>query len=225
MRHTAFKSPLSYPSSYGGFIKGILRGVRCTKSLRVLFLHRRPPSWTTLVLYSRAVFLFNEPAFSIMVGSLKMNTTLEYSTRVVQEGDRRCKKSTLNDLAYLTPLRIPLMNPVSVSDALCRWCRWHWSSLYNTFTYSFFIIHLLPRPSIVTRLGTVETRNTISSSASSSLYSVLIKQLGESILLNRIGFCHVGFSICTAWTRLNYLWPAAYVLLAPISRLHNIKIQ
>ncbi len=49
-----------------------------------------------------------------MVGSLKMNTTLEYSTRVVQEGDRRCKKSTLNDLAYLTPLRIPLMNPVTV---------------------------------------------------------------------------------------------------------------
>ncbi len=40
-----------------------------------------------------------------------MNTTLEYSTRVVQEGDRRCKKSTLNDLAYLTPLGIPLMNP------------------------------------------------------------------------------------------------------------------
>jgi hypothetical protein len=50
-----------------------------------------------------------------MVGSLKMNTTLGYSTRVVQEGDRRCKKSTLNDLAYLTPLRIPLMNPVSLS--------------------------------------------------------------------------------------------------------------
>jgi hypothetical protein len=50
----------------------------------------------------------------ILVGSLKMDTTLEYSTRVVQEGDRRCKKSTLNDLAYLTPLRIPLMNPVIV---------------------------------------------------------------------------------------------------------------
>ncbi len=50
-----------------------------------------------------------------MVGSLKMNTALEYSTRVVQEGDRRCKKSTLNDLAYLTPLRIPLMNPVELS--------------------------------------------------------------------------------------------------------------
>jgi hypothetical protein len=50
----------------------------------------------------------------ILVGSLKMDTTLENSTRVVQEGDRRCKKSTLNDLAYLTPLRIPLMNPVIV---------------------------------------------------------------------------------------------------------------
>jgi hypothetical protein len=50
----------------------------------------------------------------VLVGSLKMNTTLEYSTRVVQEGDRRCKKSTLNDLAHLTPLRIPLMNPVYV---------------------------------------------------------------------------------------------------------------
>jgi hypothetical protein len=30
---------------------------------------------------------------------------------VVQEGGRRCKKSTLNDLEHLTPLRIPLMNP------------------------------------------------------------------------------------------------------------------
>jgi hypothetical protein len=47
-----------------------------------------------------------------MLGSLKKNTTLEYSTRVVQEGDRRCEKSTLNDLAYMTLLRIPLMNPV-----------------------------------------------------------------------------------------------------------------
>ena len=40
-----------------------------------------------------------------------MNTALEYSTRVVHEGGRRCKKSTLNDLVHLTPLRIPLMNP------------------------------------------------------------------------------------------------------------------
>ncbi len=37
-----------------------------------------------------------------------MSTALEYSTRVVQEGGRRC---TLNDLVHLTPLRIPLMNP------------------------------------------------------------------------------------------------------------------
>jgi hypothetical protein len=35
---------------------------------------------------------------------------------VVQEGDRRCKKSTLNDLAYLTPLRIPLMNPANETE-------------------------------------------------------------------------------------------------------------
>ncbi len=40
-----------------------------------------------------------------------MNTALEYSTRVVQEGGRRYKKSTLKDLVHLTPLRIPLMNP------------------------------------------------------------------------------------------------------------------
>jgi hypothetical protein len=40
-----------------------------------------------------------------------MNTALRYSTRVVQVGGRRCKKSTLNDLVHLTPLRIPLMNP------------------------------------------------------------------------------------------------------------------
>ncbi len=49
-----------------------------------------------------------------VAGSLKMNTALEYSTRVVQEGGRRCKKSTLNDLVHHTPLRIPLMNPPMV---------------------------------------------------------------------------------------------------------------
>jgi hypothetical protein len=57
-------------------------------------------------------------SLSHMVGSLKMNTALEYSTRVVQEGDRRCKKSTLNYLTYLTPLRIPLMNPVIVNSVI-----------------------------------------------------------------------------------------------------------
>jgi hypothetical protein len=49
-----------------------------------------------------------------------MNTALEYSTRVVQEGGRRCKKSTLNDLVHLTPLRIPLMNPPNESQMLFR---------------------------------------------------------------------------------------------------------
>jgi hypothetical protein len=50
-----------------------------------------------------------------------MNTALEYSTRVVQEGGRRCKKSSLNDLVHLTPLRIPLMNPpiVCIFDPAC----------------------------------------------------------------------------------------------------------
>jgi hypothetical protein len=63
-----------------------------------------------------------------MVGSLKMNTALEYSTRVVQEGDRRCKKSTLNDLEYLTPLRIPLMNPIlkCIQDAACDSVKLYW---------------------------------------------------------------------------------------------------
>jgi hypothetical protein len=53
-------------------------------------------------------------AVTTKAGSLKMNTALEYSTRVVQEGGRQCKKSTLNDLVNLTPLRIPLMNPPQV---------------------------------------------------------------------------------------------------------------
>jgi hypothetical protein len=52
-----------------------------------------------------------------------MNTALEYSTRVVQEGGRRCKKSTLNDLVHLTPLRIPLMNPPHVSVTNKIFCR------------------------------------------------------------------------------------------------------
>ncbi len=68
MRNIVQSVLLRHPNhTFGGFIKGILRGVRCTKSLRVLFLHRRPPSWTTLVLYSRAVFIFNEPAFYHML--------------------------------------------------------------------------------------------------------------------------------------------------------------
>jgi hypothetical protein len=48
-----------------GFIRGILREVRYAKSLRVLFSHRRSPSWTTLVLYSRVVFFFNEPTMCL----------------------------------------------------------------------------------------------------------------------------------------------------------------
>ena len=59
----------------------------------------------------RCITLLTNSALEIQAGSWKMNTALEYSTRVVQEGGRRCKKSTLNDLVHLTPLKIPLMNP------------------------------------------------------------------------------------------------------------------
>jgi hypothetical protein len=45
-------SMLGHLHTYTGFIRGSLRGVRYAKSLRVLFSHRRSPSWTTLVLYS-----------------------------------------------------------------------------------------------------------------------------------------------------------------------------
>ncbi len=65
-----------------GFIRGILRGVRYAKSLRVLFLHRRSPSWTTLVLYSRVVFIFNEPTIcgdSLTDGWLKLVFVKEIS--------------------------------------------------------------------------------------------------------------------------------------------------
>jgi len=55
-----------------------------------------------------------------------MNTALEYSTRVVQEGGRRCKEYSY-DLVHLTPLRIPLMNPPSVCVCVCvkkqRWAQ------------------------------------------------------------------------------------------------------
>ncbi len=70
--------------SCGGFIKGILRGVRCTKSIRVLFLHWRPSSWTTLVLYSRAVFIFNEPAFGVFSKHVKRLKT-KHSSAVNNE--------------------------------------------------------------------------------------------------------------------------------------------
>ncbi len=67
------------------------------------------------------------PSHAQQAGSLKMNTALEYSTRVVQEGERRCKKSTINDLVHLTPLRIPLMNPPNSFSHLC----WNFETIYG----------------------------------------------------------------------------------------------
>jgi hypothetical protein len=75
--------------------------------------------------------------FRLKAGSLKMNTALEYSTRVVQEGGRRCKKSTLNDLVHLTPLRIPLMNPPSGS-VCSKGCVQQCSRLMVDFKNNFF---------------------------------------------------------------------------------------
>jgi hypothetical protein len=65
--------------TFTGFIRGILRGVRYAKSLRVLFLHRRSPSWTTLVLYSRVVFIFNEPTTCFTIHSDTHNHTTVHS--------------------------------------------------------------------------------------------------------------------------------------------------
>jgi hypothetical protein len=45
--------------------------------------------------------------------SRDIKTSLEYNTRVVHEGDCRCKKSTLNDLVHLTPLRMVLLQNVA----------------------------------------------------------------------------------------------------------------
>jgi hypothetical protein len=86
--------------------------ILCTVQYVYLLEHEWLGSYSNYDLRNLKAAHMEESANTVKVGSLKMNTTLEYSTRVVQEGDRRCKKSTLNDLAYLTPLRIPLMNPV-----------------------------------------------------------------------------------------------------------------
>ncbi len=60
--------------------------------------------------------------FCIVPSRLKMNTALEYSTRVVRERGRRCKKSTLNDLVHLIPLRIPSINPPAIMSYVKPWC-------------------------------------------------------------------------------------------------------
>jgi hypothetical protein len=78
-----------------------------------------------------------------------MNTTLEYSTRVVQEGDRRCKKSTLNDLAYLTPLRIPLMNPVNGSTFICTVLKAaQLATILTRFTLIEYLVYFFQRWSL-----------------------------------------------------------------------------
>ncbi len=79
-------SPLPPLKSCTGFIRGILRGVRYAKSLRVLFSHRRSPSWTTLLLYSRVVFFFNEPTIGVPRCVRVLQTGQMYLWATVQDG-------------------------------------------------------------------------------------------------------------------------------------------
>ncbi len=111
--------------------------------------------WYVVLVYNQCTFLVYCLDTTPLLGSLKKNTTLEYSTRVVQEGDRRCEKSTLNDLAYLTPLRIPLMNPVhvrgkvkcargsTVADKLACNCRQPFSETLKGWAMAFALSILL----------------------------------------------------------------------------------
>ncbi len=108
-------------------------------------LNQNQPNYQRLPLLTVLSLVYFMPTaltMKQMVGSLKKNTTLEYSTRVVQEGDRRCKKSTLNDLAYLTPLRIPLMNPVIHCWHLNHWHRhWRlWLCWYRFWSHRFTVV-------------------------------------------------------------------------------------
>ncbi len=86
----------------------------CPKSQKGDFSAEKVPFQHThhvLEFRSRYLLLYRTAeGGSFIMCTLKMNTALEYSTSVVQEGGRQCKKSTLNDLVHLTPLRIPLMN-------------------------------------------------------------------------------------------------------------------
>jgi hypothetical protein len=65
-------------------------------------------------------------------GSLKMNTALEYSTRVVQEGGRRCKKSTR--FSTPDPSKNTFNEPAKSEGAgrvSCALCADLWSRLCN----------------------------------------------------------------------------------------------
>ncbi len=59
-----------------------------------------------------------------------MNTALEYSTRVVQEGGRRCKKSTLNDFMYRRPtlctlhIAVDFLKSLKIAVVLGGGCYW-----------------------------------------------------------------------------------------------------
>ncbi len=75
--------------------------------------------------------IWNIPFMSYSLCSL-------YSTRVVQEGGRRCKKSTLNDLVHLIPPRIPLMNPPHrYTQSWGRFLKVRWTLQRYLFRWKF----------------------------------------------------------------------------------------
>jgi hypothetical protein len=75
-----------------------------------LFFHPFPSFFPIYVMQRRLsasisqLLQAQQDSSNLDASSLKMETgtALEYSTKVIQEGDRRCKKSTLNDWLYLT---------------------------------------------------------------------------------------------------------------------------
>jgi hypothetical protein len=134
-RERGWERPNSDEGTYGGLIKGILRGVRCTKSLRVLFLHRRPPSWSTLVLYSRAVFIFNEPAYTLWY-SLYCIYVLCASTYI-----------PCNYIMFIYPMTT---SPCSTSLIVSPWCSGlnylgrRWSAAVSLALSGIFMLATIP---------------------------------------------------------------------------------
>jgi hypothetical protein len=59
-----------------------------------------------------------------------MYTALEYSTRVVQEGDRRCKKSTLNDFCTPDPSKNTFNEPATYLEGMAAGSYKEMSSIF-----------------------------------------------------------------------------------------------
>jgi hypothetical protein len=92
---------------------------------------------------------------------------------------RRCKKSTLNDLVHLTPLRIPLMNPPSV---------YYSNGLFPTAVYARVRAHVEHIWGRKLMKGSMEaSMNVVVAAASTTLPMVLFDTLWNA------------FSFCDSW--------------------------